>query len=337
MSMGIYITGWGAVSPAGWSASEMADAVFSKAVLPLREERRCDGAPLHTFRTVPAMTAQPPWLRHTRLRRGSPGTRFAVSAALEALGDRAADATSALGVVFVTTNGSVSFSRRFFAEVIANPSLASPILFPETVFNAPASHLGALLGSPAMNYTLVGDSAQFIAGMDLAAQWLDDGIVSECLVVAAEEIDWLSTEALALFAGGRIAAEGAAAVLLSRDESPIRIERITDSFPINSAQSRADAAMRMRDSIGDASDALLCDSRSGSAAWDKPETSAWRDHVTSLVHSPAQWLGDGFGASAGWQCAMSCELLHREIADRAIISAVGSSQQAMGAVLATAL
>lgn len=339
MSTTIHITGWGAVSPAGWTARELADAVTAKASLPALEERRAEGAPLRRTRPVPAPGTQPAWLRHARLRRSSLAARFAVSAALEALGS--SNAGQGTGIVFVTLNGSVNFSRRFYAEVIENPLLASPILFPETVFNAPASHLSSLLDSPAPNYTLIGDSAQFISGMDIAAQWLLEGRVESCLVVASEELDWLSTEALDLMPGRRVAAEGAAAVLLTArapegGTARIALDQITPAILIRAGVDRAAAAAQMRAEIAAPSSAILCDSRSGSALWDAPETSAW-EGWSDERQSPLAILGEGFGVSAGWQMVHACEMLARAKSSAAIVSAIGGSQQAIGAVLSSAV
>jgi hypothetical protein len=79
------IAGWGAVSPAGWTATDLAEAVLDGRDLPPTLDVRHPEAPAIPCRRVPELTAPPPWLRHPRLRRTSPITRFAVSAALEAL------------------------------------------------------------------------------------------------------------------------------------------------------------------------------------------------------------------------------------------------------------
>jgi 3-oxoacyl-(acyl-carrier-protein) synthase len=72
-------------------------------------------------------------------------------------------------------SGCVNYSSRFYSETLKDPATASPLVFPETVFNAPASHLSAFLGNSAINYTLVGDSGTFLIGLAMAAQWLSDG------------------------------------------------------------------------------------------------------------------------------------------------------------------
>jgi len=55
-----------------------------------------------------------------------------------------------------------------------DPLTASPLLFPETVFAAPASHAAALLGNTPLVHTLLGDPASFVQGLALAAAWLED-------------------------------------------------------------------------------------------------------------------------------------------------------------------
>jgi len=74
-------------------------------------------------------------------------------------------------------------------------SAASPLLFPETVYNAPASHLSAQLGLDGACYTLVGDSTIGLTALKFAEQLLALGDVDRCVVVACEEIDWILCEA----------------------------------------------------------------------------------------------------------------------------------------------
>ncbi len=94
-----------------------------------------------------------------------------------------------LGIIVGVMAGNVTYSRRFYEEVLHNPATASPLIFPETVFNAPASHLAAFLGAKVIGYTLVGDDGTFLQGLALAAQWLADDKVDACVVIGAEETD----------------------------------------------------------------------------------------------------------------------------------------------------
>ena len=109
---------------------------------------------------------------------------------------------------------------------------ASPLLFPETVFNAPASHLAAILGITGASYTLVGDGAVGVLALQMAEDLMANPELDRCLVVGAEEADWLLCDAyrkwrllraappIEPFASpprGMILSEGAGAVLLARE------------------------------------------------------------------------------------------------------------------------
>ncbi|MCB1224851.1 MAG: beta-ketoacyl synthase chain length factor [Verrucomicrobiales bacterium] len=336
----IELAGWGAVSPAGWSAAALSDALRAETVFPIEEERRSENAPAARYRRVPAWSSPPAWLRQPRLRRVSPISRYAVSAALEALQTRPTQpsdsATHSLGVIFAVQNGSVNFSRRFFSEVLSDPTLASPILFPETVFNAPSSHVSALLATPALNYTLVGDAGQFVAALDLAAQWLQDGRVSECLVVTAEENDWLSAEALPLFHGPRIASDGAAALWLrpTADPTPgsILLDAVTDAITLSAGISRSDACAQLRRELAPQPGDLLLSAAAGAPAWDAPHQAAWQD-ASVITQAIQPTLGHGFAVLGGWQCVAACEMLRtlQPAPQRALIAADTGASQVVGA------
>ena len=198
--MSIAITGTGAVSPAGWGVAAMVDAIRSdKQLTPSVLERLSGGSMVRTsVLRVPVEGATTP--KFARLRRTSPISKFAAAAVAEALGEmRLAELAAGnlrVGVIFTLTNGCVNYSNRFFGEALADPAMASPILFPETVFNAPSSHLSAMIGSSSPNDTLIADSTGFFSGIDLAVEWIARGDVDGCLVVSSEEIDWLSAEGL---------------------------------------------------------------------------------------------------------------------------------------------
>jgi 3-oxoacyl-(acyl-carrier-protein) synthase len=61
------------------------------------------------------------------------------------------------------------------------------MLFPETVFNAPASHLAAILGISGASYTVVGDGAVGILALKLAEDLIASSDLDACLVVAARK------------------------------------------------------------------------------------------------------------------------------------------------------
>jgi hypothetical protein len=334
--LSLRVAGMGAVSPAGWGTAALREAVRTGAPLPHEEIRRSPGAPLQRMRRVPRPAASRPQPREPRLRRSSPITGFAVAAGLEALGaERGALVRSGalqVGVICVMLNGCVNFSRRFYGEVLAHPATASPLIFPETVFNAPSSHLSSVLGSGGVNYTLVGDTAQFAAALDLAALWLETEEADGVLVVAAEEADWLSAEGAALFDRRTVVAEGAGALYLEPSDTP-RLH-VQVPVPIGPGHPRPAAASRVRAScrthLGARESAtLLCDGLSGAPRADAPEQAAFADWAGPRL-SAGRVLGDGLGVRAAWQCVLAAAAVDDGQADQALVPAIGTNQQALG-------
>jgi len=270
------------------------------------------------------------------LRRSSLITQHAVAAALEALGEHAVKfqrGEQRLGILVCLMSGCVAYSRRFYEGVLEDPSTASPLLFPETVFNAPSSHLAAFLNSPAMSYTLVGDDSAFLQGLAVGAGWLVNDEVDGCLVIGAEELDWLVADAVKLFSRKTIYAGGAGGVYLRREASGAAAElvRITDAVPFNSKQSRRSAAMAVRAQLlPDEDQSLLCLGTQGLPSRDADELDAWQDWKGCRT-APKELLGEAFTASAAWQCVAACDQLSQEEFKTVNISVVGANQQAIGA------
>ncbi len=256
-------------------------------------------------------------------------THYTVGAALEALGGDAGLVSSGalrLGIVVCTMTGGISYSRRFYQEVLQDPAVASPLVFPETVFNAPASHLSAYLGTSTVNYTLVGDAGAFLQGLAVAAQWLEDGVAEACVVIGAEESDWTAADALRLFDSHSVHTAGAGALYLKGQcppAAPVELAAVTDSFPVTRTLGRDEAARDMRAQLpASAPNELLCSSESGNAAW-----SGWRGGRLT----PGEILGEAFAASAAWQCAAACDAIQRCQYEAANVSITGANQQTIAA------
>src|SRR5256714_803856 len=135
-------------------------------------------------------------LAHPRLRRASVISRFAATAGLEALQAAGVKVDSQnagrIALIFAISNGGVIYTKRFYHDVVeSGAQSASPLLFPETVFNAPASHLAAILGVTGTSYTLVGDGAIGVLAVKMANDLLQNEAFDFCLVVGAEEADWI--------------------------------------------------------------------------------------------------------------------------------------------------
>lgn len=332
----IFVCGLGAVSPAGWGISPLHSALAKGEPVPAQTLTRPGWKkPLRT-RAVPPPETRPAFFAHPRLRRASVITQHAVAAALEALGDDAAQVQSGalrLGIVVCTMAGGIAYSRRFYEEVLREPATASPLVFPETVFNAPASHLSAYLNTPAAGYTLVGDDGTFLQGLAVAADWLFDECADGVVVIGAEEADWVVTEAMGLFQRDGIHGSGAGAIYLKKGKtSAARAELagITDPFLFTQNQNRTEAARKMRGQLPPGNrDELLCVS-----AQENPRTTAenlaWRDWSGQRL-APKTVLGEAFAASVAWQCAAACESIARGEFSAVNVSVIGANQQAIGA------
>ena len=231
-------------------------------------------------------------------------------------------------------SGCVQFSYRFFDEALKDPATASPLLFPETVFAAPASHVAALLENTPLVYTLAGDPACFLQGLALGIQWLEEQCVEACVIVGAEETNWLHADALWHFEHQAIVSVGAGAVCLSLDPAlslGVELDLITDAHTYTTRTNRAKAARLMRAQLPPPSPAeLLCDGLGGSPRADAAELAAWRDWTGPRV-SPKRILGEGLMAGGAWQCVAACQAIMNGECAAATVSLVGSNQQAIGA------
>ena len=332
----IFIHGLGAVSPAGWGVAALSEAVQKNLPLPPTELARPGWSRPLNVSNVPPPPSRPAFLAHPRLRRCSTITQNAVGAACEALGaDLIAVQSGQLRVALIlcAMSGCVTYSRRFYEEVLNDPSLASPLLFPETVFNAPGSHLAAFLNSRAPSSTLVGDETTFLQGLALAAQWLDQGDAEGCLVLGLEEADWLSADALRHFSRNAVHASGAGAIYLravAPSVATVELDAITDVETFSSETNRGAAATRIREQLptGTANELLCLSSRNDTPA--DAETQAWQDWSGARI-APKCVLGEAFTASAAWQCVAACDALSRGTASAANISVLGTNQTAAGA------
>jgi 3-oxoacyl-(acyl-carrier-protein) synthase len=337
----VFIHGIGAVSPAGWDVPSLRQALDCGAPVATAPLGRPGWKRPLPARRVPQPAPKLAFLAHARLRRTSPMSLYAAAAAMEALqgSGYSPSAGHRLGIIFCVTAGCVQYSRRFYDEAWRNPAIASPLLFPETVFNAPASHLGALLESSCVNYTLVGDPGTFLQALALAAGWLCDGRVDSCLVVGAEEIDWLTADAYRHFSRGVVCGEGAGAVYLSCQSTAgnlgTELIAITGSRLYLNGMSRAHAIRQMRGELPSAgAGAVLCDSLAGWPARDRAEMEAWSDWNGERL-SPRRVLGEGLMAAGAWQCVAALDRLRQGRHSTALVSMTGSHQQAIGACFST--
>jgi len=348
MSLSIAGTSW--VTPLGSNVNDVWQRLVAGEAAPIEIlENERNGA-RYLVRRVPA-TATAHLPPHARLRRASAISRFAAAAGLAALAEaKTPPSLAGIALVFAISNGGVIYTRRFYAEIVkSGAQSASPLLFPETVFNAPASHLAAILEISGASYTVVGDGAVGILALKLAEDLLASGDIDACLVVAAEEIDSLVCEAYRQWrflrdpkqpetGRGMIMSEGAGAVLLKQSEGEMEIDQIVPGanfFRRSEASARLGGVVsRLKNKIG------FCVGSGNGTFIDRAERAAVGDEMP--VYSPKIALGESVGASVFWQLITAAKALEAgtlpgsskpPINSHAMVLACGLNQQTGGLTL----
>jgi 3-oxoacyl-(acyl-carrier-protein) synthase len=265
------------------------------------------------------------------MRRASAISRFAAAAGLEALNDAGITLDSELAkrtaLVFAISNGGVIYTKRFYRDIVeSGAQSASPLLFPETVFNAPASHLAAILGITGATYTLVGDGAVGALAIRMAEDLMGNAELDYCLVVGAEEIDWLVCDAYRKWRlirsqppiepfgaslRGTILSEGAGAILFGR-EGPVTIDK-TDAGGFYATRAMLEhmveqtisnlAGAKIDIVVSGANGTFIDAAEAGVIARRLPET---------MVYTPKPALGESVGAGGLWQIIVAAKALLTE-------------------------
>lgn len=333
----IFVAGLGAVSPAGWNVAALREALTQGEPLPVQSLARPGSDQPLRARLVPNPPTRPQFLAHPRLRRASPITHYTAAAALESVAGLRANPAAKnlrLGLVACLQCGCVQYSCRFYDETLKDAATASPLVFPETVYAAPASHVSALLENVVLAYSLVGDPSSLLQGLALGAEWLSENRVDACLVIGAEEINWITADALRHLDRSGIISAGAGALCLCRDYAlsvGVELVAITDAHTFTSRQGRMQAAQAMRQQLDTHSPGeLLADGTGNSTRSDVAERAVWSDWTGARI-SPKHILGEGLMAAAAWQCVAACDAVAGGRFAAANVSLVGSNQQAVGA------
>jgi 3-oxoacyl-[acyl-carrier-protein] synthase II len=324
--MSLAISGMGWVTPLGigidavWERLLAGDEASATTIL----EEFSDRA-YKAFR-VPEAALQR--VSHPRLRRASAISRFAAAAGLQALQCAGLkiepNNAERFALIFAISNGGVIYTKRFYRDIVnTGADSASPLLFPETVFNAPASHLAAILGATGTTYTVVGDGAVGLAAIRMAEELMENGSLDYCLVVGTEEIDWLLCDAYRRWRllrpappiepynkdnRGMILSEGAGAILLTRNGC-MAIECVHPGGYFTRRTEAEDLLRRILCDLGQTEIDVVISSANGTFI-DQAESRAVRKLLPNpLVYTPKSALGESVGAAGLWQVIIAAQAL----------------------------
>ncbi|HTS16349.1 MAG TPA: beta-ketoacyl-[acyl-carrier-protein] synthase family protein [Verrucomicrobiae bacterium] len=312
-------------------------------VLPEGEPKRMAGLAGHEFPVRRVDVLRPElarWQKLPSVRRASPLTLFMIEAAQRAL-DAAGGITvvkpSTLGIVAAYHTGTLVPTGQFFQGVVKNGQrFGSPNVFPETVFNAPTSHLATALGVAGPAYSVLSDDTAWVAAINVAATWLANRLVEHVLVVAGEELDPMAVDAYATVRwlrrnNGFVPAEGAGALVLraANPDDPVQIIASAEGFTHrNKRQSRTAA----EDLFSQFPDVRHVGRTAAGTLWDALESEI---HKSRGFDAPAGGANPGaaFVASAAWHTVSAAEDV-RSNAKELLVPIWGHSQQHSALLLA---
>jgi 3-oxoacyl-[acyl-carrier-protein] synthase II len=329
--MNLFIQGIGAVTPLGPTGLETWAALCSGQQA--ARTRFANGLAERNYFSCPvpgkfvAHAARQP-----RLRRSGTISLLGAAAGFDAFADAGLKPDSGLcgriAVVFAICSGGINYTRRFYHEIVTlGAHGASPLLFPETVYNAAASHLAALLNVNEQSYTLVGDSSVGLTAVHFATELLTmQPQLDRCLVVGTEEADWLLADAFASWGmatnrdhfevygrcGGTIFGEGAAAILIGRT-GQIAIENSSPGMPFRSFRESESVAREMFGSLRKKGLPDVIVSGANGTFADEVERKVFSEFYPSVpVYAPKPAVGEALGESALLQVAIASLALRNQ-------------------------
>jgi 3-oxoacyl-[acyl-carrier-protein] synthase II len=216
-------------------------------------------------------------------RRMSRISRMAVASSIEALEDSrlALEDTDRerVAVIMGTSYGSSSHVDAFYLSLLKDgPRGAQPMLFPETVPNAPASHIAIYHKISGPNITFCQNEISAETALDYAANLLENDVVDVAIVGGAEELSEIifgcydAVGALSrirfnegepvepVSADGLILGEGAATLILERTEFAEKRDARVYGFQNSVVIAGGDTAMGHYEKSGEQMAGALCQS-----------------------------------------------------------------------------
>ncbi|MFZ9932813.1 MAG: beta-ketoacyl synthase N-terminal-like domain-containing protein [Chthoniobacterales bacterium] len=225
--MKLSVKSTGAVTPAGFGHAAIT------APWPATATASAAGVPVQAGLIAKEHPDLVRWQKEPRLRRASPITYYMVEAVSQALQSAPPGDRARIGVVAAFFLGCLVYSVRFYRQITdEGRRFASPVLFPETVFNSPLSHAVATLGLGGPVYSQIGDKTCWASALRTAQCWLANGDCDQVIVLAAEEFEPHEVDALhagGLLRGGLQPCEGAVAMLVEPADGPA-IDTVMDGY-----------------------------------------------------------------------------------------------------------
>ncbi|HMK59994.1 MAG TPA: beta-ketoacyl synthase N-terminal-like domain-containing protein [Dissulfurispiraceae bacterium] len=154
------------------------------------------------------------YISDRRFRRSDLISQYALAAIAGALDGTPNVSGEKIGLVMGITHGALCYTQSFHRDLIeGGPESASPLLFSDSVLNAPAGNASICFGIKGPVHTVIGGTEVSIKAIMSACRMLADNGIMKVVVAAAEEINELSLEVYERI-GISPLAEGAGALVL---------------------------------------------------------------------------------------------------------------------------
>jgi len=267
------------------------------------------------------------WSKEPRMRRASPISYYMIEAAHQALSAIPSLDLSRVGIVATFFLGCLMYSVKFYRQIYnEGRRFGSPVLFPETVFNSPVSHVVSVLGIGGPVYSQIGDKSSWVTGLRTAESWLRNGSADHVIVLGAEEFDPIALDAFysaGLITKEMVTGDGAGAVLLGASgggDEVIFIDKIADGYGFADKLGAVNAATSCLNQFPGETPIL-----STATSW----TRTVEQKITegrSLIPMD-HLLCEAFTARTGWDTLLGIQLMRERKLDGIIIPYWGLSQQ----------
>lgn len=154
-----------------------------------------------------------------RFRRSADISRYTMLAVKLAMDDANISSSNSnnFGIIIGLTHGALNYTQSYHKLLITEGAESvSPILFSDSVLNAPAGNASICFGIHGPVHTIIGGKTITTKAIILAAQMLTAGVVDKSIVVCAEELNELSFLCYSRLGLNSIS-EGAGAILLENE------------------------------------------------------------------------------------------------------------------------
>lgn len=336
MTSDIVITGIGVASSAGFGSEALWEALI--------EKRRCFRSVVSPRgkgkeRLCAAINDVDAFLADKRWRRAAEISKFSIAAIRLALEDAGIDPAKwnsrEAGLVTAVTHGAIRFTIEFHESVVVEgPAAASPMVFSDSVLNAPAGNSSIAFNVKGGAHTVIGDLGAGMLSVSTAIRTMRYSGLKVCLAGATEEFDHVvnaiyarlgliapddgGKEAMRPFSdkhSGFIAGEGACFLVLEEKTSALaRGARIYAE--IKYAKTPL-AAMRSLDAA-DPGETIIFSGANGTYT-DKTEGAALKRLFDGKTARPyicciKPLIGESFAASSMMQVAAAAMSIHKKTA-----------------------